>query len=67
MSLNTRGECVVVLLKILRRGTESCVDIPFLWFASDSQKWEIKPFGVGYTVRKVSAPIPFAAISAIVF
>jgi hypothetical protein len=57
---------VFVLLKILRREVGSYVGTPYLWFVSDNQKWEIKPFGAGYTVQKVSAPMLFIAISTIV-
>jgi hypothetical protein len=66
MSVNTRGDCFVVLVKSLGREGESYVVIPYLWSVSDDQKWEIKPLEAGYTIQRVSdMPIPITAVFAI--
>ena len=64
--MSSRGNYAVVLLKSFGREGGSYVSIPYLWSVSDYSKWEIKHLGVGYTIKRVSAPISFAAISAIV-
>ena len=65
MSANTRGDYAVVLVKILRRGGGSYVGALYLWSVSDDQKWEIKPLGIGYMIKRVSVQISFTALSAI--
>ena len=64
--MSTRENCVAALLKISRKEGGMYVGIPYLWFVSDDQKWEIKPFVAGYTIQRVSVPMPFATISVIV-
>ena len=50
----------------LREGMGLVRPHPLLRLVSDHWKWEIKPFGAGYTIQRVSVPIPFATISATV-
>jgi len=40
--------------------------LPFAVRVSDAQKWEIKPLGIGYTVRRVSLPAWFSPLSVVV-
>ena len=40
--------------------------LPFAVRVSDAQKWEIKPLGIGYTVRRVSLPTRFSPLSVVV-
>ena len=40
--------------------------LPFVIRVSDSQKWEIKRFGVGYAVRRVSLPTRPGPLSTVV-
>jgi hypothetical protein len=47
------------------KGDRTSVSLTYLQFVSDDSKWEIKPLGVGYTIRRVSVPMSFAVISAI--
>ena len=36
--------------------------LSFLIYKPNDSKWEIKSFAVGYTVRRVSLPIPFGSL-----
>ena len=56
--MNTRGKCVVVLHKILGREEVLYVSIPYPRFVADDEKWEIKPLAAGYSVQRVSVPVP---------
>ena len=40
--------------------------LPFGIHVSDTQKWEIKPLGVGYTVQRVSSSMRSGPLSAVV-